>query len=58
MTDDGYDDAAVINALGLKFKPPMTRPWVEIEERMDKLWIPGEAPHMSVIAQTRGGKSF
>ncbi len=33
-------------------------PWDEIHGRVGNFWIPGDAPHHSIVAQTRGGKSF
>lgn len=33
-------------------------PWVEVHDRVGDFWIPGDAPHHAVVAQTRGGKSF
>lgn len=56
MTDETLDQR--IEMFGLKFKPPDTIPWPDMLDRIDNLWIPGEAPHHSIVAQTRGGKSF
>lgn len=32
--------------------------WTSIHNRVADFWIPGDAPHHSIIAQTRGGKSY
>lgn len=32
--------------------------WEDIQDRINRLWIPNKAPHHSIIAQTGGGKSF
>lgn len=32
--------------------------WGTIHSRFGELWVPGDAPHHSIIAQTRGGKSY
>lgn len=32
--------------------------WDDIRERVDSFWVPKKAPHHSLIAQTRGGKSY
>lgn len=33
-------------------------PWEEVHERVGGFWVPNEAPHHAIVAQTRGGKSF
>ena len=33
-------------------------PFDEVKGRLKEFWIPQQAPHMSIIAQTRGGKSY
>lgn len=33
-------------------------PFEEVKKRLEKYWLAGKAPHHSIIAQTRGGKSF
>jgi hypothetical protein len=38
--------------------PILRMHWNEIHSRVGKLWIPGDAPHHSIVAQTRGGKSY
>lgn len=32
--------------------------WSSVHSRVGRLWIPGDAPHHSIVAQTRGGKSY
>lgn len=32
--------------------------WNEVHKRVGRLWIPGDAPHHSIVAQTGGGKSY
>lgn len=32
--------------------------WNQVHSRVGRLWIPGDAPHHSIVAQTRGGKSY
>lgn len=32
--------------------------WDEVYGRLNQFWIPKDAPHHSIIAQTRGGKSY
>lgn len=34
-----------------------TVPWAEVQERINRFWIPRKAPHISCVAQTRSGKS-
>jgi hypothetical protein len=42
-----------------KKEVPIERvPWDQIHRRVGDLWIPGDAPHHSIISQTRGGKSY
>lgn len=55
--DDGYDDGDVLQLMNIRFKQPLYKKWNDVLDRIDQFWIPREAPHMSVIAQTRGGKS-
>ena len=33
-------------------------PWAEVHNRTGEFWIPGDAPHHAIVAQTRGGKSY
>lgn len=33
-------------------------PWNDIYNRVGNLWLPKKTPHHSIIAQTRGGKSY
>lgn len=33
-------------------------PWEEVHGRVGDFWIPGDAPHHAIVAQTRGGKSY
>src|SRR5438067_702965 len=33
-------------------------PWEDVHSRVGDFWIPGDAPHHSIVAQTRGGKSY
>lgn len=33
-------------------------PWAEVQARVGNLWVVRDAPHMSVIGQTRSGKSY
>jgi hypothetical protein len=35
-----------------------TVPFEDVKSRMEDFWLPGQAPHHSIIAQTRGGKSY
>ena len=34
------------------------RPWAQVRALVNKLWDPENIPHHSIIAQTRGGKSY
>ena len=33
-------------------------PYEEVHGRLGEFWIPGDAPHHAIVAQTRGGKSY
>lgn len=33
-------------------------PWEQIHERVGGFWVPNQAPHHAIVAQTRGGKSY
>lgn len=43
--------------LGLEDGIPRVH-WSSVHSRVGRLWIPGDAPHHSIVAQTRGGKSY
>jgi hypothetical protein len=55
--DEGFEDQGLLGKMGFKSQTSLVKPWSELLDRIDKFWIPGEAPHQSIIAQTRGGKS-
>lgn len=33
-------------------------PWEDVQDRLDRFWIPRQAPHISIVAQTRSGKTY
>jgi hypothetical protein len=33
-------------------------PYEEVHSRMGEFWVPSQAPHHAIVAQTRGGKSY
>lgn len=33
-------------------------PWETVHQRVGEFWVPLDAPHHSIVAQTRGGKSY
>lgn len=40
------------------FVPPAERGWDEVKARVDRLWVPKQAPHHSIMGQQGSGKSF
>ena len=38
--------------------PILDMPWPDIRARVNEFWVAREAPHISIMAQTRAGKSY
>lgn len=48
-----FDAATAEASLGIRRVP-----WQQVIGRVDRLWVPNDAPHHSVVGQTRSGKSY
>lgn len=59
-TDSQFSDAvrSTRRRVDPTFTPPPLRLWPEVVRRIDRLWVPQQAPHHSIMGQTRSGKSY